>query len=312
MPADSTLTRERAPLFIGLNPRAGSGDKREARAAVAAVLGEQGHPYEIHEPARREPIDALMARLARAAAARGGVLVAAGGDGTTNAAANAARDAGVALGLLPMGTFNLLAREHGVSLEPAEAARVLAAGVTRPIALGELNGRLFFNHASFGMYTRLIRRRERAKQRFGRRRLVAALASVASLLERPTPFTIQTVTDGVAALHVTTGVFVASNRYQLEQLGLEAAICKDAGALAVLMLRPTHAAQRLRLLLRTALRRLDEDEQLWSFCANDFEVRSRRPRVVIVVDGEAARLAPPLRFRSVPEALRLVVPAAPR
>jgi len=82
------------------------------------------------------------------------------------------------------------------------------------------------------------------------------------------------------------------------------------GTLAVTLLRPTRLRDRLRLLLRSALRQLDEDGRVQSFCAAEFEVRSLRRELGVVMDGETLRLRPPLRFRAVPDAVRLIVPAA--
>ncbi|MBE1236244.1 diacylglycerol kinase family lipid kinase [Phaeovibrio sulfidiphilus] len=80
-------------------------------------------------------------RLAGAAAREGryDVIVAAGGDGTVNEVANGLARAGcpgVALGILPLGTANVLAIEAGIPRDPAGAARILVQGVERPLYLG--------------------------------------------------------------------------------------------------------------------------------------------------------------------------------
>lgn len=295
------------PLVIVANPRSGSGDKAAELKAATGVLAAAGHPYEVHE-LDGSSVDADCGRAARRAAQLGGAIVAAGGDGTVNAAVNAARGAGVPLGLLPMGTFNHFACEHGVPLEPAAAAGVLITGAARPVAMGELNGRLFFNIAGFGLYTQAIRGRDRATRRFGSYRVVAVASAVGTLLAGREPFTVHTVADDTAATVRTSTVLVFCNSLQLEALGLDLERCTRVGALAVALLRPTRLRDRLRLLLRFSLKQLDADGRVQSFCATDFEVRSARREIDVVIDGEIVRLRQPLRFRAAPDAVRLIVP----
>jgi diacylglycerol kinase family enzyme len=297
------------PLVIVANPHSGSGDKRAELEAATGALAAVGHPHEVCEIGDA-PVDATCLRAARRAAQLGGALVASGGDGTVNAAVNAARDAGVPLGLLPAGTFNHFARAHGIPVDdPAAAAAVLMSGIIRPVAMGELNGRLFFNNAGFGLYTEAVRRREAAKQRLGRFRAVAVVATIGTLLAGREPFTVHMVANDAAATVRTTTVFVFCNPLQLETLGLNMAGCARAGALSVALLRPTRLRDRLRLLLRSALKRLDEDGRVQTFCTTDFEVHSARREIEVVLDGEARPLRQPLRFRAVPEAVQLIVPA---
>lgn len=317
MPADPTQptsadppARTGAPLFILLNPKAGAGDKDEVRDTVTGLLDAAGHPYELHTPAPGESVEAACRRVAAAARRAGGVLVPGGGDGTINAAVNAARAEGVSLGLLPLGTFNYLAREHAVPLELDQAVRTLMHGTPRSVAMGEVNGRLFFNNASFGLYTTLIHRREEAKRRFGRHRIVAALSLIAALMRGQRPFSIQIVTDQqLVSRRETSLVFVAANEFQLARLGLQETAERKGNGLAVVLLKPTHWLQRLRMLLRAALKQLDEDGRLDAFCAWEFDVHSRRAVIEVIVDGEARRLAQPLRFRAVRDAVTLIVPA---
>lgn len=297
------------PLVIFANAKSGSGDKQAQLEAATGALASLGIAHEVCPPAGGS-IDTTCRQAARRAAELGGTLVAAGGDGTVNAAVNAAREADVPLGLLPMGTFNHLARHHGIPLDPAEAAQVLASGTTQTVPMGELNGRLFFNNAGFGLYTEAIRRRERAKRRFGRYRVIALATGLGTLLAGRQPFTVHLVADDAAAVVRTAMVLVLCNPMQVEALGLNATHCTRAGTLAVALLRPTRLRDRLRLLLRSALKQLDEDGRVQSFCAAEFEVRSTRQELGVVIDGETVRLRQPLRFRAVPDAVRLIVPTA--
>ncbi|GEO80416.1 diacylglycerol/lipid kinase family protein [Pararhodospirillum oryzae] len=117
------------------NPAAGSLRGRRLARALARL---EALGCRVSVRATTRPGDAT--RLAREAAASGqiDVVVAAGGDGTINEVANGLAGSGVALGVIPLGTANVLAIEAGLPRNPARAARVIATGGERPLYLGEV------------------------------------------------------------------------------------------------------------------------------------------------------------------------------
>src|SRR5690606_16677430 len=78
------------------------------------------------------------------------VIVAAGGDGTINEIVNAVAGTSAVLGLIPLGTANVLAAEIGLPEEPRQIAEIIARGRARPVYLGAVDNRRFSMMASFG------------------------------------------------------------------------------------------------------------------------------------------------------------------
>jgi diacylglycerol kinase (ATP) len=85
------------------------------------------------------------------------LVIIGGGDGTLNAAADALIETGLPLGILPLGTANDLARTLGIPADLVAASQVIAAGRTRRIDLGRVNGKHFFNVASLGLSVQVAR-----------------------------------------------------------------------------------------------------------------------------------------------------------
>ena len=152
----------------GLNPRPDAGEKIQSlfAAAGAAVRLE------------RVRHGGNLAARARQAAGRSDVLVAAGGDGTVGTVAAAAVEANVTFGVLPLGTLNHFARDAGIPLELPEAVGTIVQGHTRDVDVGDLNGRIFVNNSSLGIYPRMIWERN-AEQRQGRGKWVAFVIAMA-------------------------------------------------------------------------------------------------------------------------------------
>lgn len=95
--------------------------------------------------------------LARKAAKDGyDLVVAGGGDGTVNEVANGLAGTDVPLGILPLGSVNVLARELRIPLNPSQAIRAMAQGTVKHIDLGRANERYFTLMAGFGFDAEVV------------------------------------------------------------------------------------------------------------------------------------------------------------
>lgn len=297
------------PFLIVMNAGAGKQDAEAAREAVAEVFRAAGRAHDFWVPDSPAGL-ADVARRALVEARRcGGVVVAAGGDGTINTVAGVALGSGCALGLIPQGTFNYFGRTHGVPQEPADAARALLRARIKPVQVGQVNGRIFLVNASLGLYPQLLEDRESYTAQFGRKRWVAFAGAIMTLLRwrGQLPLRLQT-RDGIQTVRTTT-LFVGNNFVQLERLGLPEAEAVNAGLLAVMAVRPLGLRAMLALLLRGLLGRLGEASSVDSFAVQRLwaEPRGLR-RIKVAVDGEVMWMRSPLVFEVSPQPLLLLVP----
>ncbi|HZT12646.1 MAG TPA: diacylglycerol kinase family protein, partial [Candidatus Baltobacteraceae bacterium] len=116
-------------------------------------------------------------------------IIAAGGDGTIVRTMPLVVQRQVPLAIVPLGTFNDLARTLGVPMGVEDACRSIAAGNTRTIDVGRVNGRYFVNEASVGVSTRIARRQtSQVKQRFG---VLAVIATTFQSLRAMRPFWVE-------------------------------------------------------------------------------------------------------------------------
>jgi len=303
---------ENLPITVLMNASAGSQDKSAAHMAIDTVLKAAGRHVELF--LARHPRD--LPRLAQQAAdSRPGILVAAGGDGTLNAVATIAHARGLPFAVLPLGTFNYFARNLGIPLDSVSAARVIIEGCIRRVAVGRVNGRLFLNNASIGLYRRLIERREIHKRRFGRNRLVAVLSGIVSLLREHRSYRLRLEIDGQPVTLSSLMVFFGCNALQMELLGLDEAQCVARGELAVLALREVNRIELLGLALRGTLALLETAENLRQYCALRVQVDwldGRRRHIRVAVDGELVECTLPLVIETEQDALQVIVPEASR
>ena len=299
------------PLHVVINAGSGEHDAQETQAVLAGVFRAAGHPVEFMPLADPGALAGGGAPAAGPARAGGGILVAAGGDGTINMAAAAALRHGCALGVIPQGTFNYLARDHGIPLDAEAAARALVRARAQPVQVGLVNDRVFLVNASLGLYPQILQDREAFKARLGRHRWVAMVSGVATVFRWHRRLRLDIELEGVRTLLSTTTLFVGNNRLQVEQVGLEEDVVQRTGRgrLAGIVTRPVGAWTMLWLALRGALGRLGDADQVQTFSFDELRVRVLGARrVKIATDGEVVVMTPPLRFVAAAQRLQLMVP----
>jgi diacylglycerol kinase family enzyme len=238
------------------------------------------------------------------------VVVVGGGDGTLGSAAHArVESGGGALGLLPLGTRNHLARELGIPDKLEEAAALIAAGPTRAIDLATVNDQGFVNNASIGFYPLMVRWRDAERERRGLPKWLATIPAAWATLRRLPHHRLRLSAEGRARPVATPLLFVGNNHYELERGRIGQRLALDDGLLSVFAVSAHSRAGMVWFALRTFAGLSDP--------ARDFAalgdvpaltVHSRADHVHVALDGEVHRMVPPLRFAVSPGALTVIAP----
>jgi len=308
-----TEPRPDAPFLVVLNAGSGHAETDLRCSTIRDVLegaGRRCHLEVVHDASG---LGATAKRMAARARAEGGILVAAGGDGTLNTVAHEAVQAGCPFGVLPQGTFNYFGRTHRIPEDLAEAVHALLRARVRPVQIGRVNERIFLVNASVGLYPKLLEEREHDKRQYGRSRVVALLSALKTALGRYRNLRITVELDGRPHHLRTPTLFVGNNRLQMEQVGmppLQHAL--DEGRLAAIAPRAVGKLRMLGLLVRGAMGRLGDADDVDAFAFRSMTVRgpllSGRRRLKVATDGEVCRMALPLRFEVLDDQLHLLVP----
>ena len=304
---------QRGSFFIVFNVRSGSGDADEEIQTIRRVLEAGGRSFEFFQCNAQESVEVMARRAVALAKARQGVVVAAGGDGTINAVANAVMGSGCPFGVLPQGTFNYFGREHAIAQDTRKAALTLLQAHLSPVQAGLVNGRVFLVNASLGLYPQILEDREAWKNQLGRSRFVAFLSGIASLLRSRHQLRLRVESDGQTVSLRTPTLFVANNRLQLAQTGIHAQQIEALaqGRLAGIAVRPIGTLALFGLLIRGLLGRLGDADNIQSFSFRRLTVMPKgMRRIKVATDGEIVWMQTPLVFEVAAEPLLLLVPAS--
>ena len=293
-------------VTIIYNRAAGSAQEGELRERIAAILQAQGLPVEVHVVQPGTDIR----DLAKSAVQKGcSILVAAGGDGTVNAVASAVVDSECALGVLPVGTLNHFAKALQIPMDIEQAALTLATGKLRKVDVGEVNGRIFVNNSSIGLYPSMVKGREQ-EQRLGRSKWVALFWATLAVLRRYPMLAVGlSDNEGRKLLRRTPMVFVGNNQYEMQGFNIGERATLDSGRLAVYVSHQDRAGSLIRMAIDAFLGNARRGVDFDYLSTDNLHIEIRRRTIQVATDGEVTTLAPPLVYRSRHSALRVVVPA---
>ena len=235
-------------------------------------------------------------------------IIVGGGDGTLNAAAGLLIGSGIALGVLPLGTFNHFAKDLHVPLDLEGAVTTIAEGYCAQVDVGAVNDRFFLNNASLGIYPQLVETRHLQQQWLGRGKWPAFVWAALAVLRRYPFVEVLLNIDGKWLARRTPFVFVGNNRYEMQGFRIGERAHLDRGELSLYVANRTGRLGLVRLALRALFRRLDQARDFDTVRAKHIEVQTRRKHVHVATDGEICIVETPLRFRVVPGALKVIVP----
>lgn len=265
----------RTHSVLVINPRSGS-DSPSADDLVAAAEKLGVEPHVLAEG--QDP-----GEVARDSGAE--IVGMAGGDGSLASVAQVALDTDAAFVCVPFGTRNHFARDLGLDRnDPLAALAAFAGGTERRVDVGRVADRLFLNNVSFGVYAGLVHEREHHRRRGEVLARARALVKVARHRHR---------------LHARVNgedmrarvILIGNNRYDVDLFTVGGRERLDEGLL-----------------------------QLWAadgwlptgweeHVGTSFRIEMPRARVRAAIDGEPVELDSPLELESVPQGLRVLVPA---
>ena len=123
------------------------------------------------------------------------------------------------LGVLPLGTLNHFAKDLNIPPDLDAAVNIIANRKTLDIDVGEVNGRVFINNSSLGLYPDVVRGRE-LRQRLGFGKWHSLARSAFSVFRRYPLLDVRLTVDGKEITTRTPFVFIGNNEYQIESFDI--------------------------------------------------------------------------------------------
>ncbi len=296
-----------SPVAAIVNPVAGPVASRVSRSDAAALLARvcasAGLSFEVACTERAGHAGELAAGFQ----GRGfSPIIAWGGDGTVNEVGSALAFQDNALGIVPRGSGNGLARALGISLDPGRAVETAVCGVDRTIDVGQLGGRLFLNLAGIGFDAAVAAAFGQLKGRGLRRYVRATLSTVVGYTPQDYRVTGDT---GAELFHGPALLVELANGTQFGNGVTIAPHARlDDGRLDVVIVAPRGAARAMWGARRLFTGTIDRDPGVHMTTARRVTIDASHP-MCFHVDGEVVQGGTTLEGVLRPAALRVRTPA---
>jgi diacylglycerol kinase family enzyme len=231
-----------------------------------------------------------------------------GGDGSIRTVASILAGTDVPLGILPLGTLNHFARDLGIPPDPREAVAVLLTGAVHSVDAASMNGEIFLNNSSIGLYPFLVLRRERQRRRRNLPKWLAMLLAVLRIPRHLPLFPLTVRVGGLANSCRTPLVFIGNNDYQFAFPALGRRERLDGAELSIYVAQSDNLRAFLWLALRTIFGFSQAAREMRIVKGKTAEIVTRRHRLLAAFDGEVELVRPPLHYQIRPGALRVFAP----
>jgi diacylglycerol kinase family enzyme len=305
-PDASPLSWSRATLVLN----------RESGAVEA--MGPEWLEEEMRAAFREHGIDAdvrmvtgaeLQEALASARDDDSEVVLVGGGDGTVSAAVSLLAGSQKPLGVLPLGTYNLAARDLGVPLDWRKALTALLNAPVKAMDLLEVNGELYCCVCVLGFFPALKLAQPEHHGNWMVRMLQTARLALHHMATDP-PLDLTLMLDGAQLRRRTRFMVIANNDYE-ELFGLiPRRTGIDGGFFTVYLSKHRTRWGMAKAFLSWVLGRFKQNKEITVLQTTELDIAVIPNRMIpVMVDGEVKRLKSPLRVRTRPKALKVLAPS---
>jgi len=293
-------------ILVILNSLSGNGTSREGESK-AAEIADAFRAAGIDAQVKSPEVTDFSAFMKQVEMSHFDAVVAAGGDGTVGTVAGGLAGTSTPLGILPLGTLNHFAKDLKIPFDLKEAVLTIAAGKTREVDVGEVNGHVFVNNSSIGLYPKAVLRRNRDITCLGRGKWPAMLSASIRVFLRFPLVTIRLETSGGSLTRNIPFLFVGNNRYEMKLLRVGDRPSLERGELCIYLLKHAGRLALLRILL-LGLLGIKREKDFTFILSKEVQVQTRRGRIIVSADGQLMTLQAPLNYRIRPKALRVFAP----
>ena len=292
-------------ILIAANSKSGSGEGSGfSPEDLKAEFSKHGITPEIYDIEDHSPVDILK----HIESGNYDVVAASGGDGTISMIAGLLQGKDIALGVIPSGTLNHFSKDLNIPLTAEGSVKLIATGEFSYIDTSSVNGRLFLNNSSIGMYPHAVRKREIQQSKLRRTKWLSMFYGVYSVLRKFPLYAVRIKTKNEILLFRSPIVFIGNNEYSVELLSMGSRKSLSGGKLSLYLARSNTRMKMLKLVLYAFMNRLKDSGELEMRLEDEVVIESKKKSLSVSIDGEVETMRPPLYYRINRNNLKVIFP----
>ena len=234
------------------------------------------------------------------------LVVAAGGDGTVSAVAQAAVKYGFTLGVIPLGTFNNFSKDAGIPQQWKDAVEIIKNGSAKKIDAAEVNGNVFINNSSIGLYPKSVKERDR-HMKLGHGKFVSMAVGLYRIFSRFPLHKVRIETAEGLQQYKTAFVFVGNNEYEVDLLNLGRRLNLNSGKLCLYLSGCKNRLCMIKMAILSLFGKLDQGKDFIYTTAEQVTVYTKRKKMRIAADGETFKTESPIRYKIIKNTLEIML-----
>ena len=234
------------------------------------------------------------------------IIVAGGGDGTINTAVNYIYSKNIKLGILPIGTFNHLAKDLNIPLDIKKALDLILNPKYKAIDLVWVNNEVFLNHSGLGIYAKSLEQRIYYQKR-GFKKMKALIVSAVKVFFKFHAFTITVYIDGKKRRIKTPIIFVGNGSFHLSLYKKGTRDQVDDSKLWIYYLDCVKRICLLKTMFSFLTNRIKSDKSFMIFSGKEVKISTKKKRVSYSLDGELKKGRAPIFYKILPKSLKVLI-----
>ena len=291
-------------IFILQNPVAGTSNPDQVKDVLTQTLTQRDLPFQLYQTA---PDDSIKTLASQAVADGFNWIWAAGGDGTVSAVANGLINKEAVMGVIPIGTGNVLARELGIPLQVRDACQTLLDNSqVRKIDAIQVEDNYYLLTVSAGVGSKTMAETGRSQKR-NLGRLAYMINGLKLILNRPI-WTFRVAVDG-KSYRIRATEIIAANAgiigYKVLRWGKDIQV--DDGQVELCYVQVNSAQAFLRALRGAALDQQDQVMELSCLSAQQEILIESNSQLPVQGDGDPIGTTP-VYIQVIPKAISMLVP----
>ena len=187
---------------------------------------------------------------------------------------------------------------------------MIPRGEVRALDLGEVNGEVFVNNSLLGFYPPVVEVRDWERREFGRDKWLATISALFKILPSMPSLHVRIKADGLEVHRKTRFLFVGNNEYVMRAFNFGARERFDSGDLYLYIANTPSRLGLAGLALLSLVRDLKLTRRFDRWCLPELTVETRLKTLPVYLDGEVTLMTPPLRYRTHPHTLKVILPPA--
>lgn len=286
-------------IFVIFNQNSGKDKKRISKPALTVLLSEAGFKPTVCDV---EEINEI--HFNESALRKYYLIIAAGGDGTVRTVASYMIGKHLPLGIIPLGTFNHLAKDLGYPDNLDECVNIIKNGHIKPIDVGQVNDYIFLNNSSIGLYPKAVRYRRKIPLFV---KWIKTTLALALMLKNFPLYTVKFRANNKEGQIQTPLIFISNNLYKLNLLDFTKRETLNEGRLYLYINHAYTRAKFLTLIIYFFLFRTKKFLGLFEIMPVEHcELTFSKHKIDVAVDGEVITLNSPLIYRIISQQLLII------